>query len=80
MDCIDETLNLNLPCLNNKCRYYLEFPKDLNCTHIAIAKNGKMKLEQIGERLQLTSARIKQIENDAIANFKKKSYLLRVLE
>ena len=75
MECIDKVKSARLPCQNDECRFHLDYPKDLNCTHIAIEKNGEMKLEQIGERLHVTIARIKQICDASLKKLSKKKLL-----
>jgi len=79
LTCIDEVLEFKLPCLNDKCRYHLNFSSDLNCAHIAIMKNGAMKLQEVGDRMHLTAARIKQIEQETLKKMSKRSSLLKVL-
>jgi DNA-directed RNA polymerase specialized sigma subunit len=45
---------------------WIDYKEDLNCTEIAVQKNDKMILREIGDRLKLTPSRIKQIQNEAI--------------
>ncbi len=80
MQCVDQVIINNKPCAQCDCRYYINYTVDLNCTHIAILKNGNMKLEQISDRLHLTAARIKQIEDESFAKLLKKKSLLKILE
>ena len=54
-----------------ECRSWINYEEDLNCTNIAIDKNGTMKLRQIAERLGLTPARVQQIEKGALAKLNK---------
>ena len=75
MKCIDDVIESVLPCQNVECRYHLDYPNDLNCTHIAIIKIGKMKLGDIGNRLHLSIARIKQIEDKTFNKLKKNNKL-----
>lgn len=70
------------PCPITKCRYHIDFPEDLNCTLISIDKNGPMTLRQVGERLDISFVRVKQIEtktkqklNKRIKNMKLDSIL-----
>ena len=44
---------------------------DLNCSLIAIKRNGPMTLHQVGERLNLSYVRIKQIQDNAIEKIDK---------
>jgi hypothetical protein len=56
----------NKPCEDKSCRLWIDYEEDLNCTEIAVQKNDKMILREIGDRLKLTPSRIKQIQNEAI--------------
>ena len=56
----------NKPCEEKSCRLWIDYKEDLNCTEIAVQKNDKMILREIGDRLKLTPSRIKQIQNEAI--------------
>ena len=56
----------NKPCEETSCRLWIDHEEDLNCTEIAVQKNDKMILREIGDRLKLTPSRIKQIQNEAI--------------
>ena len=50
---------------------WLDYADDLNCTHIAIKKNGRMTLKEVGERLNISYVRVTQIEKEAIKKLKK---------
>lgn len=80
MKCLDDTIQTRVPCENTSCRFYIKFQKDLNCTHVAIIKNGNMKLHDVGARLNITAARTKQIENETLKKINKRSSLLKILE
>jgi len=79
MKCYEECRMKRQKCLVKDCRLWIDYSEDLNCTEIAVQKNGDMRLREIGERLNLTPSRIKQIENKAIAkvarNFKRLNIL-----
>ena len=45
---------------------WINYPEDLNCTEIAVQKNDKLVFREIGDRLQLTPSRIKQVETGAL--------------
>ena len=62
--CVDLCKTVKTCCNNKDCRYYIEYKEDLNCTFIAISNKGPMKLREVAERLNLSCARIKQIESD----------------
>ncbi len=80
MECLDNTIKENFPCLKNKCRHWINFASELNCIHISIMKYKTLTFEQIGDRLDLTPARIKQIEQETFAKLSKRSSFLKILE
>ena len=69
--CFDACVDNDVSCPVKDCRYWIDYEEDLNCTNIAIDKNGTMKLRQIAERLGLTPARVQQIEKGALAKLNK---------
>tara|TARA_R100000008_G_C3482619_1_gene114627 strand:+ start:308 stop:532 length:225 start_codon:yes stop_codon:yes gene_type:complete len=71
IECVKKCCELSVSCPIETCRYWIEYEEDLNCTNVAIEKNGTMKLRQIAERLNLTSARVQQIEKSALAKLNK---------
>jgi len=54
---------------------WISYADDLNCTLIAVNKNGKMTLAEAAKRLNLSIVRVKQIQDKAIQKLKKKSSL-----
>lgn len=79
MKCLDQVIESKLPCQEQKCRCWMDYSRDLNCAHVAIIRNGKMKLEQVGERLNLTASRIKQIQDEAAKKIQEAHPKLKVL-
>ena len=69
--CAQKCCELDVSCPVLECRSWIDYEEDLNCTNIAIDKNGTMKLRQIAERLGLTPARVQQIEKGALAKLNK---------
>ena len=66
-------------CMNNKktcpdkeCRMWIDYPDEYNCCLISIHENGCMTLREIGERLHISFARVKQIESDALKKIRKR--------
>jgi len=55
---------------------FIEFEQEYNCCLITIWENGPMTLRQIGERIGVSFARIKQIETKALKKMKKNKLLL----
>ena len=58
-------------CKKEECRYWIEYEEDLNCSLIAIEKNGNMTLRQVADRLHVSFVRIKQIEDKALKTLTK---------
>ena len=61
------------PCKEKKCRLYIDYEEEYNCTLVSIYENGPMTLRQIGERIGVSFARIKQIEVSALKKIKHSS-------
>ena len=79
MKCYTECRIMNKACKVKTCRLWIDYPEDLNCTEIAVQKEGQMVLRKVGERLNLTPSRIKQIENVALAKVTKTFKKLNIL-
>lgn len=77
MKCSELCKELVVSCPVKKCRYWIDYPEDYNCTFIAVAKNvDGMVLSEVGKRIQVTAARAKQIESEAISKIISKSKAL----
>ena len=61
-------------CKQKDCRMWMEYESDLNCALVAIENNKDepMTLREIAERMGVSFVRIKQIEEKALKNLKKK--------
>ena len=59
-------------CKESECRYFIDYEDEFNCCLISIYENGNMTLREIGERLGISFARVKQIETVALNKVKKK--------
>jgi len=79
MKCYTHCRITNKCCQIKDCRLWIEHPQDLNCTEIAVQKEGQMVLRKVAERLHLTPSRIKQIENKAISKVSKTFKKLNIL-
>ncbi len=77
MKCYTKCQNEKKCCEVRECRLWLDYPQDLNCTEIAVQKEGSLTLTKIGDRLKLTASRVKQIENKALATVSKSHPQLR---
>jgi hypothetical protein len=60
-------------CTQMECRYWVKYPDEFNCCLVSIYENGSMTLRQIGDRLGISFARVKQIETEALKKIKKRS-------
>lgn len=68
--CAELCKDKEVPCPIADCRMWIDYEEDLNCTNIAISKNGNMTLRQIAEREHLSFVRIQQIEKKALKKLK----------
>jgi len=73
--CAEECVVNNVKCNKNDCRLWIDHGEDLNCCLIAVEKNGKMTLEEVGKRLNISYVRVKQIEKGALDKLNKKGNL-----
>jgi hypothetical protein len=73
--CAVACINKKKECSNGECRLWVDYPIEHNCCLISIHENGNMTLRQIGERIGVSFARVKQIETDALRKMKKNSLL-----
>ena len=71
VSCAKHCIEADSKCVNLKCRLWIEYEKEHNCTLIAIHENGRMTLREIGERLGISFARVKQIETRALERLRK---------
>ena len=68
--CSLDCMSANKPCKVQECRHYIEFESEYNCTLVSIYENGPMTLRQVGDRIGVSFARIKQIEEKALKKIK----------
>jgi len=78
-DCRKEVLLNNNPCENKECRYWINHKSGFNCTIITADEEGPKTLDEIAKILNLSTPRVKQIENIIIDKLKKKK-ILKVLD
>ena len=65
----------NKSCKEKKCRLWINYDEDLNCTLIATNKKSNMTLAEVAKRLHLSIVRIKQIQDKALQKLQKNSSL-----
>ena len=75
--CTLKCIELLTDCPNVDCRYWIEHKNSLNCTFVAIEKNGEMDLRTVGEIIVVSFVRIKQIQDKAVEKVNK---LLKILD
>ena len=73
LPCSRECLKNKKNCDSSDCRHHIDFKDEYNCTLIAVYENGAMTLREIGDRLGISFARVKQIESIALKKIKNSS-------
>ena len=73
--CSMKCMRTKKACRESDCRLYIEYAEDYNCSLISIYENGPMTLRQVGERIGVSFARIKQIEVKALKKIKNSSLI-----
>ena len=68
--CSRKCLSSKKACSEKECRLFIEYINEHNCCLISIHENGNMTLREIGERLGISFARVKQIETIALTKMK----------
>ena len=59
-------------CPLKECKHWIDYGEDLNCSLIAIEKNGPMTLREVADRLKISFVRVKQIQDCAMAKLQLK--------
>ncbi len=72
--CLLTCKELDVSCPIKECKYWISYPKEHNCTFETIYRNGNMTLREVGDRLNISFVRVKQIQDKAL---KKISHLLK---
>jgi hypothetical protein len=60
------------PCTNRGCPYAISQPGYLNCSFVAAEAGGEHTLDEIGDALELTRERVRQIEAAALRKFRER--------
>lgn len=66
LSCSRECMKSQKCCNKTACKYYIEYEDEYNCCLISIYENGPMTLREIGDRMGISFARVKQIESLAL--------------
>ncbi len=64
--CAKDCILKKSECDKKECRMWINYKEDLNCTFVAVEKNGKMSLREVADRIGVSFVRIKQIQDKAI--------------
>lgn len=71
--CSKICMKLKEGCPHQDCRMWIDYEEEYNCTLVSIYENGCMTLRQVGERLGISFARVKQIEEKALLKMKRRT-------
>ena len=66
LKCARHCLSKDLMCPVKDCKHNIDYQEDHNCVLIAIFKNGKMTLRETADRLDISFARVKQLQDRAL--------------
>lgn len=69
--CARKCKELSFNCPHTDCRMWIDYPEENNCTLISIHENGNMTLRQVGDRLGISFARVKQLEQRALLKIRR---------
>ena len=69
-ECTKLCLKQSQKCINTDCRYWIDHEEEFNCTFVSILLNEQMTLKQIGERLNISTVRAKQILDRTLKKIK----------
>lgn len=70
--CAKVCVENNYRCPLKKCKHWINYKEDLNCSLIAVEKNGAMTLREVADRLDISFVRVKQIQDRALSKLKLK--------
>ena len=70
--CSRKCIELNEGCPHQECRLWIDYKDEHNCTLISIYEKGALTLRQVGERLGISFARVKQIEEKALLKMRRR--------
>jgi hypothetical protein len=66
LSCSRKCLKEQKCCDKIECKFFVDYESEYNCCLISIYENGPMTLREIGDRLGISFARVKQIESQAL--------------
>jgi len=71
--CARKCIELEEGCPHEDCRMWIDYEDEHNCSLVSIYEKGPLTLRQVGERLGISFARVKQIEEKALLKMKRRS-------
>tara|TARA_R100000008_G_scaffold76495_1_gene56365 strand:+ start:586 stop:840 length:255 start_codon:yes stop_codon:yes gene_type:complete len=71
LKCHGICMKKDVSCPNNDCKMWIDYEEDLNCTLIAVHKNGEMTLREVAQREGISFVRVKQIQDKALQKIRK---------
>jgi hypothetical protein len=78
--CSKSCIDNDVSCPNQDCRHWISYEDELNCSLISIYVNGRMTLQQIGERLDISFVRVCQIEKKIKEKLRTNPNLLKLFK
>jgi len=69
-ECTKKCLSKVKGCEDRLCRYWIDYDDELNCAFISIMLNEQLSLKQIGQRIGVSTARVKQILDKTLKKIK----------
>ena len=72
--CLRVCHELDVSCPVKECRYWIDYKQEKNCIFESIRRNDSMTLREVGERLNISYVRVKQIQDKTL---KKIGHLLK---
>jgi hypothetical protein len=65
--CFDFNDRINIVCDKTKCRHWIDYEGDSNCSLVCANRNpGGLSLREAAERLHISFPRVKQIQDKAM--------------
>lgn len=64
--CVKNCLKTNESCEQEECRYWVDSDKNLNCTFVAIRKNGPMTFRQIADIEKISHVAVRNTQERAL--------------
>jgi len=66
LKCAKHCMSRDLACPIKECNHHIDYCEDNNCVLVAIFKNGRMTLRETAMRLDISFARVKQLQDRAL--------------